>query len=252
MGYKPVTGNSQYVDALLNASTVSAMRSALGLPNQPDTTSLEIWLKLNEVSGTTAADSSGNSRNGTLVNGPTWNRDTRGNGNIVFDGTDDKVTLTGSVLTGLASGTIACWAKHSRAYNSSVTEVLWQQMDTGGVSPQLGFMHYATNELYIGWYTGGNDDRVQLTATAALWPQNLWTHYALTWTSGGTTTFYVNGISVGTAASTTPHPMAGGLTIGDAVPGAASTPYQGSVDDFRVYSRVLTATEVLEIVNYTP
>ena len=36
------------------------------------TTNPVVWYKFDETSGTTAADSSGNGKNATLVNGPTW------------------------------------------------------------------------------------------------------------------------------------------------------------------------------------
>ena len=51
-------------------------------------------------SGTTWSDLSGNSNNGTLTNGPTFN--SRNGGSIVFDGVDDYVTLgTPSILNGV-------------------------------------------------------------------------------------------------------------------------------------------------------
>jgi len=48
--------------------------------------------KLDAVSGTVAADNSGNDNNGTLVNGPTWTAGQVGNA-LSFDGVDDYVGI---------------------------------------------------------------------------------------------------------------------------------------------------------------
>ena len=57
-------------------------------------------------SGTTWTDLSGNGNNGTLTNGPTYS-----SGSIVFDGTDDKISINASSFTNLSSGnfTISSW-----------------------------------------------------------------------------------------------------------------------------------------------
>jgi hypothetical protein len=58
------------------------------------------------TAGTTWKDISGNTNNGTLINGPTFN--TGSGGSIVFDGTDDYVTLLNSInITNIF--TISVW-----------------------------------------------------------------------------------------------------------------------------------------------
>lgn len=70
------------------------------------------WLywKLDETSGTTASDSSGNGRNGTYTNSPTLNQTALINEgkSVDFDGTNDHVKYTlGADFTG--SFTMECW-----------------------------------------------------------------------------------------------------------------------------------------------
>src|SRR5437867_9500112 len=65
------------------------------------------YWKLDETSGTTAADSSGNNHPATLVNGPTFTTGKINNG-LSLDGTDDYVDL-GNL--GLSAGTLSLWAK---------------------------------------------------------------------------------------------------------------------------------------------
>jgi hypothetical protein len=60
-------------------------------------------------SGTSWRDLSGNSNNGTLTNGPTFNG---GNGgSIVFDGVDDSIDLGNVLQLGTQSRTYCCWYK---------------------------------------------------------------------------------------------------------------------------------------------
>lgn len=65
--------------------------------------------KLDETSGTTAADSAGGDNTGTLNNGPSWVTGTIGGG-LDFDGTDDYLNapLT-TIPTGVGSRTVALW-----------------------------------------------------------------------------------------------------------------------------------------------
>lgn len=85
-------------------------------PTSDVTSGLVARWKFDESSGTTAADSSGNSLTGTLTNGPVWNPNNGYlNGALTFDGSNDYVTVadpgTGSVLdfAGGSSMTITAW-----------------------------------------------------------------------------------------------------------------------------------------------
>ncbi len=63
--------------------------SALAFDADKDS-SLVGWWKLDDGSGTTAKDSSGQGHNGTLTNGPIWTTGHAGSG-LQFDGVDDFV-----------------------------------------------------------------------------------------------------------------------------------------------------------------
>ena len=65
------------------------------------------YWRLDETSGTTAADSSGNNHPATLVNGPTFTAGKINNG-LSLDGINDYADL-GNV--GLSAGTLSLWAK---------------------------------------------------------------------------------------------------------------------------------------------
>ena len=80
---------------------------------------LSLWLRLDEESGTVAADASGSDNDGTLVNmnNADW-VDGRFGKALHFDGTDDHVTLgagTGLGLDKPAEFTFSAWIKLDRA-----------------------------------------------------------------------------------------------------------------------------------------
>ena len=70
-------------------------------------------------SGTTWTDLSGRGNTGTLTNGPTYS--SANGGSIVFDGTNDHVTMSGNNISGLSAETtdfsICIWVK----YNSTAS-----------------------------------------------------------------------------------------------------------------------------------
>lgn len=69
-----------------------------------------VWWKLDETTGTTAADSSDNILNGTLTNGPVWTTGGHLNNCLSFDGTDDYVNLNNpSQLQLTGAMTLTAW-----------------------------------------------------------------------------------------------------------------------------------------------
>src|ERR1019366_5109600 len=57
------------------------------------TTGLVGWWKLDDGSGTSAADSSGTGNTGTLTNGPAWTTGGMNNGALSFNGTNSYVSI---------------------------------------------------------------------------------------------------------------------------------------------------------------
>src|SRR5262249_8168492 len=79
------------------------------------TSGLVLALGLNEGSGTTTADVSGNSNNGTLTNGTAWTTGKYGNG-VSLDGVNDNVTVANSASLALGNtGTMEAWVRLTSA-----------------------------------------------------------------------------------------------------------------------------------------
>ena len=77
---------------------------------------------------------------------------------------------------------------------------------------------------------------------------NTWYHALLTYNSG-TTTLYVNGSQSGSAISGTNSKS--GFTLGGGADSGRSYPFTGYIDDLRIYSRVLSGSEITAIYNGT-
>jgi hypothetical protein len=80
-----------------------------------------------------------------------------------------------------------------------------------------------------------------------------WTHVAVTYTSGSAPIFYKNGTATAVSqtygsgaparATNTAETRIGGAVL------AAESPWDGKLDDVRIYSRVLTAGEITSVMN---
>ena len=193
--------------------------------------------KLDESSGTVAADSSGNGHDGTLLNGPTW---TTGPviGALNFDGSNDQVTIAdASDLRITGDITIAFWTKKNAEAtllsclvakaNSSVRNYgIWEE---AGTSKRLLFQQLDA---------GGNGINLWTTTTIAV---GTWYHVAAV-VRGTNAYFYINGTldNSGTrtiAAPTTTDPVTFGY-------GGWNDRYPGVLDDVRIYNRALAADEI--------
>ena len=144
--------------------------------------------------------------------------------------------------TGLASGlhdfTIAAWVRPRTVdawarlfdFGSSTDANMFLTVSAGGGPPRFAIT------------TSGNGNEQQLSAPAPL-PANQWSHLAVT-LSGTTGTLYVNGVAVATNPNMTLSPSSLGATpntwIGRSQYGADPL-LNGTVDDFQIYDRGLSA-----------
>jgi len=88
----------------------------------------------------------------------------------------------------------------------------------------------------------------QVNSATAL-PLNAWVHVAFT-LQGSVGTIYINGVASGTNASMTLNPASLGSTDQNYIARSQWTPdpaFGGSIDEFRLYNRALTANDVLSL-----
>jgi len=206
---------------------------------------LDIWWRFLEGQGTNVADFSRNGRNGTLVNSPIWLQKgygpNRRDGGLTFDGNTTYVWRNSYTFP--TTGSVSWWAKPSRAYNSGVLENMFHQ----GTSA-TGLLHWqhwsGDNQSYIGFYRNTQNDRITQSGATA-WGQNIWQMHSITWTSGGGTTFYRNGVQIGTDAAT--DTSIAGVSLLFGVGESLNLGFSGDMGDFRMYSRALSDRDVLAL-----
>jgi hypothetical protein len=203
------------------------------------------WYKLDETAGTTVADSSGNAADGTITGDAVWTAG-KFDGALLFDGTDDFVTLPiGELIGKLSDATIMTWADFSNAGGA------WQRIfDFGSgtgvymfLCPRTGTngaVRFAIRTATV------NEQVVNAPRTLA----SGWHNVAVTFDSEAMKiNLYVDGELVGSAA-TTLLPKDMGVTTQNWL-GKSQWPdalYKGSLDDFRIYDRLLTQDEIKSVM----
>jgi fibronectin type 3 domain-containing protein len=223
---------------------VAAANGAGESANSPQVTAtpteLLAYLKFNEASGTSAADASGNGKNGTLATGASFTAAGKINNGLLLNGSSGYVSLPTGVVSTLNDFSISTWVYLNA--NSTWARLFDFGTGTGNymfLAPVAGSggIRYAIT-------TSGGLSEQQINGTAAL-ATGGWRHVAVT-LSGTTGILYVDGVAVGTNASMTLKPANLGNTglnyIGRS---QYADPYlNGRVDDFRIYRRALSATDV--------
>ena len=201
---------------------------------------LQAYLKFDETSGTTAADATGNSWNGTLVNGPLWATGKSGNA-VDLDGTNDYVSLPTGVLSSCTTCTVAAWV------NLDAVSTWMRIFDFGTGTSTYMFLTPKNGSKAKSALRSRTMARVNksLMGTSAL-ATGGWHHVAVT-LNGATGTLYVDGVQVGQNTAMTLKPSDMGSTTQNWIGRSqfSADPYlNGKVDDFRIYSRALTASEI--------
>lgn len=197
-------------------------------------------------SGTTWADISGNSNNGTLINGPTFSS-TKG-GSIVFDGVDDRVSRSQALNTG-QNFTVSAWI-YPTLLGTTRRAIVGNSYNYIG---RNGWFISTGSGLNTFFLSVGADSSFRVAAANTL-TLNMWQYITGVVTDGGgSITLYLNSNATTTAASvitsgtiTYSQPQ---LNIGFRDVGGTTDPYTGNIATVQVYNRALSASEVQQNYN---
>ena len=187
-------------------------------------------------SGTTWFDTSGNSYNGTLTNGPTYS--TTNGGIINFDGTDDYSVSTVTSITN--SSTVGIWIKSS---NYAAKIPLSIASTNYGSGPNIFF-----SGNYINWNTG---DGAGNPFTNSSYPDSNWHYIVVTNDSSTNAKLYIDGVLIGTAGYRSTLSSASNNFWLGRFSGDNNYTINASIGAAQLYNRVLTAAEVLQNYNAT-
>jgi len=196
------------------------------------------YWKMDENTGTTTVDASGNGKTGTFNDTPTWSTGKFGPG-LDMDPTD-YVTFTSTAFTSTDSWTASYWINSDTTKNTiplgrgTTSSYIFSYMS--GASGQVGCRNTA----------GETSSGVTVTLNTSTW-------YLITASADGQglCKMYVNGSYVGTS-----NPGASGSAItfdrfGRAYPSDTFS-IDGKMDEVRIYNRALSPAEVSQLYNFAP
>jgi len=218
--------------------------------NRCPTEGLVAWYPLNEGSGTTAGDASGNNLDGSLVDmeGDEW---TSGllNDALDFNNTDDIVVITNSAsLEGFTELTLSAWVYPTAPGPGFSGRVISKSDGGSGDDYTLRYSNSGNNHAanFRITTTGGS---VTLHADTQI-PQNTWSHIAGTW-DGSELRVYFNGNSDATpvAQSGTIETNGRDLSLGLHLDSPTDREFPGRIDEARIYDRALSASEIAALYN---
>jgi competence protein ComGC len=205
------------------------------------------WWKLDETSGSTASDSSGNGNHGTLIHmrSSDWVSG-KLNGALDFDGRNDCVRVPDSPSFDIADEiTVAAWINPEDTWN-------WRTI----VSKFAHTHHHYRMDLY--WFLYSHEIGISLAGPCGSWdlwrpdvyiPTDVWTHVALTY-DGSEMVMYRNGIRMADRRER------GALELADSSSDESfyigkntewGEYFEGKIDDVRIYRRALSADEIVSL-----
>lgn len=201
-------------------------------------------------SGTTWTDLSGNGRNGTLVNGPTF--DSANGGSIVFDGVNDACNFAANIFNTGTPQDGTFYLRFKAPILSTVDQTIL--FNDGGSSNNLVYFYrnsnFATNRYsWLIYYTNTSAGVSNYLQGSTFLP-SVWYDTALTYNSSGTAAIYVNGnlINRQTVAN-----FQSWNRTGNNIPyiAIASSQGTGAAQVFMWYNRALTPQEIQQNLNAT-
>lgn len=247
-------GGDGIIVIIYEPSAAVSTRQTLGKP--PNNLGLVAYWSFNEGASTIAGDFSGNGNSGTLTNGPTWTNGKFGKG-LLFDGSDDYIQIPDAAFGNYpTSGNTSSYDRTFSVWFKTTTGgvILGQTDNTIPPTQPTSFvpaLYIANSGTVYGSMFWHNDSSFQNTSSSG-YSDGIWHHLVNTY-SGGSESLYLDGILVD---NQTPHNQYGyaadynyflGVGFGNTWAGLTNAYhyFAGSLDDMRIYSRALSAPEVL-------
>jgi hypothetical protein len=162
------------------------------------TTNLSMFLDAGNASsypgsGTAWTDLSGNSRNGTLTNGPTYT--SADGGSIVFDGTNDFVQCSGSITA--TAATFVIWMRRNGSQDDFDGIIYSRSATATGIS-----FFGITNKISYTWNNAAN---TYTWDSGLVIPDLTWCMIAVSVTSTAATAYLCQSSGITSATNTVSH-----------------------------------------------
>jgi hypothetical protein len=232
---KSKTGASSPGAGTLAVSALDAVGSTFAVTAG---TGAVVAFAFNEGSGSSTVDVSGNGFNGTLANGAAWTAGKNGNG-LSFDGLNGKVSVPNTVDITALPFTVEAWVKPASFADWGAIFSKRSAYSPTAMRFDVG-LEISTGRLYVNTFT-----TFQIFDYSP--PLNIWTHVSTVADATGTK-LYINGVLEETGGVLTLGTDAtAAVAIGNT--GDDDDPFSGVIDDFRLYNRALSQTEIQSDMN---
>ncbi len=226
--------------------------------NLPTTNGLVGYWKLDEGSGTSVADSSGNGNTGTVGAGAALTTGGYYNGAASFPGgSNNYVSLPDTAALDFAgSWTLSAWVNNSNLPGSAGNAfIINRDNNVSKTAYVLEIDHHqgcpaAGQSWRVSFQDSGGTQH--MACYAATINTGTWYHVVGVWdASAFNLMIYVNGtldVTQNTGASVPVITSGSGLRVGS--DGGGTSRWNGVLDDVRLYNRVLSAAEITTLYNW--
>lgn len=214
-------------------------------PKIVNKSSLVGWITFDDVSGSTVNDSSGFGCVSTIVNGSIVNGRFGKALSHTASYNHTVINCANTSQHNVPSGTVVLWVLCTDIEAASGNGSIIIKKGNGfSVLNGWGFRFIGTGTRAL---QGVISNGTVITSTSTV-PANVWSNIVMTWTNSVTSviSFYINGVTSGSGIS------GDSTVINTAIPTAigssgATQAIQGSIDDIRIYNRVLSLTEINQL-----
>lgn len=219
---------------------------------------LAAYWPLDESSGTSAADASGNGHTGYYSGGVSSSTTVAPlpvAGNLrsaQFDGTTGTIDVTNTAgLAFTGPFTLSAWVRPTSTPDHQMGIIeFFDDPGTGfinGYFLRLGKVGNPATGHYLKLNVGDGTAQPEAAQPGVALPLNQWTHVAGVF-NGSTIEIFKNGSSVGSALASSVTASTSTLAIGGGTPNV----FAGQIDEARIYNRDLSSTEIGVLFNGQP
>ncbi len=216
-----------------SVTSTSAVLTVFYIPPADSIVPMAWWL-LNEGTGSTAYDYSGNGHNGTLNTGVSWTPSGYSGPGAYFNATEFSLITINNAFSISANWTATMWVNRWESKNAStlISGSTWAlNLEKFGATNRVGYTHYSVQDYILG-YTA---------------PLNNWVHLAFVEIPGSGVSVYANGVLMANnLTNATLQATALGLDRY-----TVYTDYlDATLNDVRIYNSALTQAQISNIYNY--
>ncbi len=206
------------------------------------------YWSFDEGTSTKAHDGSGSGNTGTLTNMATpatatsgWTINGKRGNALNFDGTNDYMTVPDTTLLDLTNNfTLSTWIKPT---NVTGNKGIISKYNTADGAYQFGLLG---NQVFCQFTTGSTWP--EYSTSGGTITSGVWSHIACTY-DNNTLTIYINGTAVSSTVpgAKTIRNASANLILGNDSTLSSSIFFSGPMDETRIYSRALSAAQVLAL-----